>query len=42
MDGEPASASIFDFALFFYHNAHALIKVGGGGEGQGRVAWVGG
>jgi malate synthase len=25
VDGEPVSAAIFDFALFFYHNAKALL-----------------
>jgi len=30
VDGEPASASIFDFALFFFHNAKELIKKGSG------------
>lgn len=28
IDGEPVSASIFDFAIFFYHNAHELIRRG--------------
>lgn len=28
VDGEPISASIFDFGLFFYHNAKALIAKG--------------
>ena len=26
INGEPCSASIFDFALYFYHNAKALIE----------------
>ncbi|KAA8917077.1 hypothetical protein TRICI_000749 [Trichomonascus ciferrii] len=26
VDGKPMSASIFDFALYFYHNAHKLIN----------------
>ncbi|CAB4254758.1 similar to Saccharomyces cerevisiae YNL117W MLS1 Malate synthase, enzyme of the glyoxylate cycle, involved in utilization of non- fermentable carbon sources [Maudiozyma barnettii] len=30
VDGEPISASIFDFALYFYHNAHNLISSGKG------------
>jgi malate synthase len=30
VDGEPCSASIFDFALFFFHNAKELIKRGKG------------
>ena len=30
VDGEPFSASIFDFALFFFHNAKALIDQGSG------------
>ena len=30
VDGEPMSASIFDFGLFLYHNAHALIEKGAG------------
>jgi malate synthase len=25
VDGEPISASLFDFGLFFFHNAHTLI-----------------
>ena len=25
-NGEPISASIFDFGLYFFHNAHALLK----------------
>jgi malate synthase len=28
VDGEPVSASIFDFALYFFHNAHALMERG--------------
>ncbi|KAG9297906.1 hypothetical protein G9A89_002614 [Geosiphon pyriformis] len=30
IDGEPTSASIFDFALYFFHNAKNLIKNGFG------------
>jgi malate synthase len=30
VDGEPVSASLFDFGLFFYHNAHELLKQGTG------------
>ena len=30
VDGEPISASIFDFALYFYHNATNLINKGTG------------
>ena len=30
VDGEPVSASLFDFGLFFYHNAAALIARGSG------------
>jgi len=30
VDGEPASASLFDFALFLFHNAHALVDRGSG------------
>lgn len=30
VDGKPISASIFDFGLFFYHNAAELIKRGSG------------
>ena len=26
LDGQPISASIFDFGLYFYHNAKALIE----------------
>jgi malate synthase len=29
IDGEPMSASIFDFALYFFHNAKPLIARGG-------------
>lgn len=29
-DGRPVSASLFDFGLFFFHNAHALIAKGTG------------
>lgn len=29
-DGEPVSASLFDFALFFFHNAKALLEKGSG------------
>ena len=25
VDGEPVSGALFDFALYFYHNAHALL-----------------
>lgn len=28
VDGEPISASLLDFGLYFYHNAHQLIKDG--------------
>lgn len=28
IDGEPVSASLFDFGLFFFHNAHTLIQKG--------------
>jgi malate synthase len=28
VDGVPVSASLFDFGLFFFHNAHQLIKDG--------------
>jgi malate synthase len=28
LDGEPVPASIFDFGLFFFHNAYELIKRG--------------
>ena len=30
VDGRPVSASIFDFALYFFHNARALIERGTG------------
>ncbi|KAK2464323.1 hypothetical protein APHAL10511_003780 [Amanita phalloides] len=30
VDGAPVSASLFDFALYFYHNAHELVKRGYG------------
>jgi malate synthase len=30
IDGEPISASLFDFGLFFYHNALTLIRNGTG------------
>lgn len=30
VDGKPISASIFDFGLYFYHNAQALIDAGKG------------
>lgn len=30
VDDEPISASIFDFGLFFFHNARELIKLGKG------------
>ncbi|KAI9266723.1 malate synthase A [Phascolomyces articulosus] len=30
IDGEPASASIFDFGLYFFHNAKELIQRGAG------------
>lgn len=30
VDGEPISASIFDFGLYFFHNAKELIKSGKG------------
>ncbi|HEX8992096.1 MAG TPA: malate synthase A [Anaerolineales bacterium] len=30
IDGRPVSASMFDFGLFFYHNAHALLQRGTG------------
>ena len=29
-DGEPLSASLFDFGLYFFHNAHELIQRGSG------------
>ncbi|MDH3592973.1 MAG: malate synthase A, partial [Planctomycetota bacterium] len=30
VDGQPVSASLFDFGLFFFHNAQALVKSGSG------------
>lgn len=30
VDGQPVSASLFDFGLYFYHNAKALIEKGSG------------
>ena len=30
LNNSPISASIFDFALYFYHNAKTLIKNGTG------------
>ena len=30
VDGEPVSASIFDFGLYFFHNAQELIRRGSG------------
>ncbi|GGF84253.1 malate synthase A [Paenibacillus aceti] len=30
IDGEPVSASLFDFGLYFFHNAEALIRQGSG------------
>jgi len=30
IDGEPISASLFDFGLYFFHNAHELIRRGTG------------
>jgi malate synthase len=30
IDGQPCSASLFDFGLFFFHNAEALLKKGTG------------
>jgi len=30
VDGRPVSASLFDFGLFFFHNAEALIRRGSG------------
>jgi malate synthase len=30
VDGKPASASIFDFALYFFHNAEELVARGSG------------
>ncbi|KDN63796.1 putative malate synthase [Colletotrichum sublineola] len=28
IDGEPISGSLFDFGLYFYHNAHQTLKIG--------------
>ncbi|MEO8033606.1 MAG: malate synthase A [Acidobacteriota bacterium] len=30
VDGAPASASLFDFGLYFFHNAHELLSRGSG------------
>jgi malate synthase len=30
VDGKPVSASLFDFALYFFHNAHELVSRGSG------------
>ncbi len=30
IDGRPVSASLFDFGLYFFHNAHELIERGSG------------
>ena len=30
VDGEPVSGSLFDFGLYFYHNAHRLLDKGSG------------
>ncbi|MEZ4318794.1 MAG: malate synthase A [Myxococcota bacterium] len=30
IDGRPMSASLFDFGLYFFHNAHALLRQGSG------------
>jgi malate synthase len=30
VDGRPMSASFFDFGLYFFHNAHALLRQGSG------------
>ncbi len=30
LDGEPISGALFDFGLFFYHNAKALLEKGSG------------
>jgi malate synthase len=30
VDGQPVSASLFDFGLYFFHNAHELIRRGTG------------
>ena len=30
VDGEPISASLFDFGLYFFHNARELVRTGTG------------
>ena len=30
VDGRPVPAGLFDFALYFWHNAHALLERGSG------------
>jgi malate synthase len=30
VDGEPIAGGIFDFGLYFFHNAHELVKTGTG------------
>jgi malate synthase len=30
LDGEPIPASLFDFGLYFFHNAHRLVQSGSG------------
>ncbi|KAF3941677.1 hypothetical protein ABW19_dt0208377 [Dactylella cylindrospora] len=30
VDGEPVSGGLFDFGLYFFHNAHELVKRGSG------------
>ncbi|SCU85388.1 LADA_0D07206g1_1 [Lachancea dasiensis] len=30
VDGRPLSASLFDFGLYFWHNAHKLVEIGKG------------
>ena len=30
VDGEPMSGALFDFGLYFFHNAHELLKTGTG------------
>jgi malate synthase len=30
VDGEPISASLFDFGLYFFHNARSLLDIGSG------------
>ncbi len=30
VDGEPISGSLFDFGLYFFHNAHELVRTGTG------------